>query len=99
MRTSITRPGYGVTARKWASQAGRKTIFGHSKNLSRVGRKCESATCCREADFILVVAADWDTYNKFLTTELVGTERQSRSQLSPFERRSRVWDPIPIDEE
>ncbi|MBG05698.1 MAG: Lrp/AsnC family transcriptional regulator [Pseudomonadota bacterium] len=55
-----------------------------------------------EADFILkVVAADWDTYNKFLTTELTSAPNVShvKSALAIRTSKFAFGIPIPIDEE
>ena len=50
-----------------------------------------------EADFILkVVAADWDTYNRFLTTELTSAPNVSHVKSALAIRTSKYAFGIPI---
>ena len=62
--------------------------------------KCECHTLW-EVTILKVVAADWDTYNRFLTTELTSAPNVShvKSALAIRTSKFAFGIPIPVDEE
>ncbi len=59
-------------------------------------RECHMLT--GEADFILkVVAQDWDSWQNFLTTELIAAPNVASVKTAPVLRRSKVEFGVPLD--
>ena len=96
--------GYGVTvfAHVGLTSQAENDLRAFEKLVESWPEVRECHMLAGEADFILkVVAADWDTYNKFLTTELTSALNVShvKSALAIRTSKFAFGIPIPIDNE
>ncbi len=94
--------GFGVTVFAHVGlESQPRPISRRSRIWSLPGRRCARRICWRaRTDFLLkIVAADWDSYHKFLTTRLTSAPNVSHVKSALAIRRSKFEPGVPIDVE
>ena len=92
--------GYGLAVFAWIGLDSQ-----HEDDLSAFERRMADLPMIREchmltgeADFILkIVARDWDSWQNFLTTELIAAPNVASVKTAPVLRRSKIEFGVPLD--
>lgn len=92
--------GYGLAVFAWIGLDSQ-----HEDDLSAFERRMADLPMVREchmltgeADFILkIVARDWDSWQNFLTTELIAAPNVASVKTAPVLRRSKIEFGVPLD--
>ena len=92
--------GYGLAIFAWIGLDSQ-----HEDDLSAFERRMADLPMIREchmltgeADFILkIVARDWDSWQNFLTTELIAAPNVASVKTAPVLRRSKIEFGVPLD--